>query len=51
VPISSDSCTPIAHGLSYAEIAETMGIAESTVEKHLIRAAKSLRDRLSDGLV
>lgn len=35
------------HGLSYAEIAEVMGISISTVEKHMIRAIQALREALS----
>jgi len=35
------------HHLSYAETAEVMGISVHTVELHLIRALKTLRDRLS----
>jgi RNA polymerase sigma-70 factor, ECF subfamily len=34
-------------GLSYAEIAERMGISTKTVENHLIRAVKALREQLS----
>jgi DNA-directed RNA polymerase specialized sigma24 family protein len=33
--------------LSYAEIAERMGISTKTVENHLIRAVKALREQLS----
>jgi RNA polymerase sigma-70 factor, ECF subfamily len=36
------------HHLSYGETAEVMGISVHTVEVHLIRALKALRDRLSD---
>jgi RNA polymerase sigma-70 factor (ECF subfamily) len=35
------------HHLSYAETAEVMGISVHTVEIHLIRALKALRERLS----
>ena len=35
------------HHLSHAETAEVMGISMHTVEIHLIRALKALRDRLS----
>jgi RNA polymerase sigma-70 factor, ECF subfamily len=35
------------HRLSYAETAEVMGISVHTVEIHLIRALKALRDQLS----
>jgi RNA polymerase sigma-70 factor (ECF subfamily) len=35
------------HGLSYAEIAEAMGISSKTVEIHLGRALKALREDLS----
>ena len=34
------------HGLSYAEIAQVMEIAVSSVEKHLIRAMRILRESL-----
>lgn len=37
-----------SHALTYAEIAEAMGITVSTVEKHMIRAFKLLRRRLAD---
>ena len=33
-------------GLSYAEIAVTLGVSESMVEKHIIRALKALRASL-----
>lgn len=35
------------HGLNYSEIAQVMGISPSTVEKHMIRARKALREALS----
>jgi RNA polymerase sigma-70 factor (ECF subfamily) len=35
------------HGLSYGEIAATMGISVSTVEKHMIRALAALRAGLA----
>jgi RNA polymerase sigma-70 factor (ECF subfamily) len=35
------------HGLNYSEIAQVMGISPSTVEKHMIRALKALRETLS----
>jgi RNA polymerase sigma-70 factor (ECF subfamily) len=35
------------HGLSYGEIAATMGISVSTVEKHMIRALAALREGLA----
>jgi RNA polymerase sigma-70 factor (ECF subfamily) len=35
------------HGMSYAEIAETMEISVKTVENHLARAVKALRERLA----
>ncbi len=35
------------HGLSYGEIAATMGISVSTVEKHMIRALAALREALA----
>jgi RNA polymerase sigma-70 factor (family 1) len=38
------------HGLTYAQIATTMGISVKTVENHLIRATKALRAELSDWL-
>jgi RNA polymerase sigma-70 factor (ECF subfamily) len=34
------------HGLSYGEIAATMGISVSTVEKHMIRALRALREAI-----
>lgn len=39
------------HGLNYAEVAETMGIAPRTVEVHIRRAFKVLRDQLSGFIV
>lgn len=36
-----------SHGLTYEEIGEAMGIATSTVEKHMMRAIRVLRDRLA----
>ena len=35
------------HGMSYAEIAETMQISTKTVENHLARAVKALRESLA----
>jgi RNA polymerase sigma-70 factor (ECF subfamily) len=35
------------HGLGYSEIAGVMGISPSTVEKHMIRALRALREALS----
>jgi RNA polymerase sigma-70 factor (ECF subfamily) len=35
------------HSLSYSEIATTMGISVSTVEKHMIRALAALREGLA----
>ncbi|TVZ37148.1 RNA polymerase sigma-70 factor (ECF subfamily) [Alteromonadaceae bacterium 2753L.S.0a.02] len=36
-------------GLSYREISDQLGIAESTVEKHVIRVLKHLRKHLVEG--
>ncbi len=38
------------HGLSYAEVAATMGISVKTVENHVGRALRTLRDQLSHWL-
>ncbi len=38
------------HGLSYAEVAVTMGISVKTVENHIGRALRTLRDLLSHWL-
>jgi RNA polymerase sigma-70 factor (ECF subfamily) len=35
------------HGLNYGEIARVMGISPSTVEKHMIRALRALREALA----
>ncbi len=35
------------HGLSYLEIGEVMGIAASTVEKHMMRALRDLREAIT----
>ena len=39
------------HGMSYAEIAAIMGVSVKTVENHLARAVRSLREALSGWLV
>lgn len=35
------------HGLTYREAANEMGISESTLEKHIIKALRTLREKLS----
>lgn len=35
-------------GLTYREVAEKLAISESTVEKHIIKALRTLRNKLSD---
>lgn len=37
------------HNKTYKEISEQLNIAESTVEKHIIKVLKSLRDALQEG--
>ncbi|WP_045855632.1 RNA polymerase sigma factor [Teredinibacter purpureus] len=38
-----------ANGMSYRAISEHLGIAESTVEKHIIKTLRFLRDELKEG--
>jgi RNA polymerase sigma factor (sigma-70 family) len=38
------------HEKSYREISEILGISESTVEKHIIKTLKYLRDHLREGV-
>jgi len=39
------------HGMTYAEIAEVMGVSVFTVKNHLVRAVKTLRNTLGDWLI